>query len=77
MTTGFNFKLGRARLNVERKREFVKRHQQELADLEAEFQLLCPHAEVEKIPVLTSADFYNPVVKMKVVCKLCGFTITK
>jgi hypothetical protein len=76
MTDNFNFKLGRMRMNVERKREFVRKNVEELEAMEEEFRLMCPHKEVETREVMIQgSDFYyrnEPHLEVK--CKLCGYT---
>lgn len=78
-TDNFNFKLGRMRLNVERKREFVKKHIEELQAIETEFQLLCPHKDVERREVMVTGNdfYYRNEPHVEIVCKLCGFKTVK
>lgn len=77
-TDGFNFKLGRMRLNVERKRESVKKNQDELLVLEEEFHIMCPHREVTRTEVILQGDFYNKnVPHIEVKCNLCGYATLK
>ena len=78
-TDGLNFRLGRMRLNVDRKREAVKKHQDELAQMEDAFRLTCPHVEFDQKPVLVpSADFYCHVEpRIELTCKMCGLVRLK
>ncbi len=79
MTDGFNFKLGRLRMNVERKGIFVEKHQAELEEMRAELQLMCPHREVEAT-IEYPPDEGRAVVpppKLVTKCKLCGFTMIR
>jgi len=78
-TQGFNFLLGRLRMNVERKREFVARHMAELADMEAKLVHTCPHVNVTRtLTTPTTTDFYNQQARAyKVTCDLCGFSVVR
>jgi aspartate carbamoyltransferase regulatory subunit len=75
MTDNFNFKLGRARMNYERKREFVEKHVAELEELKAEFQLMCPHKEVETKEIMVQGNdfYYRNEPHLQVTCKYCGY----
>lgn len=79
MTDGFNFKLGRMRMNVERKREFVRKHSDELENMETELRMTCPH-ERKNIKVVDEVvelnDFHNRRQNIRsFVCSVCGFKI--
>ncbi len=76
MTDSFNFKLGRMRLNVERKRAFVQKHTEELEVMEEELKRTCPHAEVTTRQIMVqSNDFYHSnEPQLEIVCKVCGLT---
>lgn len=79
MTDGFNFKLGRMRMNVERKREFVRKHADELEKMEVELRMTCPH-ESKNITVVDTqvelTDFYNRVRDVRTyACAVCGTTL--
>lgn len=70
----FKFRLGRMRLNVDRKREMVEKHQEELEQMILELQLTCPHTEVETVPVpVLDNDFHAPRNQVVTRCKYCGY----
>jgi hypothetical protein len=75
-TSGFNFRLGRKRVNVERKREQVAKLQDELDIMVMEFQLLCPHTEVEAIPApvpVNNSGLSSPPNPVEYRCTYCGY----
>ena len=74
-TDGFSFKLGRMRMNVERKRISVAKQQQELEQMEVEFQMMCPHAEVDRKEVMIQGNdfYYRNEPHIITTCKVCGY----
>lgn len=74
-TDNFNFKLGKMRHNVERKRDYVERIIEELAVLEDEFRLMCPHKEFSTQEIMIQgSDFYHRnEPHTQYTCTVCGF----